>query len=138
MPNKWEREIEDLLRDKFDDEPTPLRPQPRPQRRRQPQGSFWRWVSALSPEKMMIYGVVCALAAYVFRSIFAPVALIFVVASVTFIAGAVAVSVLKRESPYVEKRWRGQVINLSPRRRPASFTWYRLRANLRRWLSRLR
>lgn len=143
MPDKWEREIEDLLRDKFggEEEPTPLRPPSRPRSRpqnRPPRSDFWRQVNALSAERLVVYGVVFALAAYLFRGFFGTATILLVLTSVSFIAGAVVVSVLKRESPYVEKRWRGQVINVTPPRRPASFTWYRLRAGLRRWLSRWR
>ncbi|MHB1005284.1 MAG: hypothetical protein ACYC3S_06515 [Chloroflexota bacterium] len=142
MPDKWEREIEDLLRDKFrDDEPTPLRPVRRPPRKAQPPRGPSEWrrrLAGVSSERLILLGVVFALAAYLFRPFFGTVTLLLVLTSVACILGAVVFSVLRHENPSVEKRWRGQPVNLAPRRRPTSFTWYRLRATLRRWLNRWR
>ncbi len=144
MSNKWEREIEELLREKFPDE-EPQRRAPRPPVRRseqrpprRPRRPWWQWLQGLSPERLMLYGLGLALAAYFLRPFLGFLTLTLALLSVACIAGAIVISVLKRESPYTERRWRGQVIELPTRRGPLSLTWRRWRNRLRRWLNRLR
>lgn len=139
MPDKWEREIEDLLRDKFDDDrstqiPPVNRPRSRPPRRAQGY-DFWKRINTLSTEQMLVLGIVFAFAAYISRFLFGPVALLLALTSAALIFGAVLLSVLRHENPQVEKRWRGQVIKMPRQQRPTSFAWYRLRSQIRRWLT---
>lgn len=142
MSNKWEREIEELLREKFDEqgEERPRPPikhvKPRPPRR--PRWNLWKWVQSLSPERLVLYGIALAIAAYFFRPFFGSATMLLALASVVLVAGAIVVSILKRESPYVEKRWRGQIIEMPTQQGPVSLKWRRLRRTLRRWLDRLR
>ncbi len=86
----------------------------------------------------MLYGITLALAAYFLRPFLGSLTLVLALLSVTCIAGAIVVSVLRRESPYSEKRWRGQLIELPTQRGPLSLTWRRWRNRLRRWLNRQR
>lgn len=141
MSSKWEREIEEVLRKKKfieEDEPAPP-PPPRPIRRREPRKSSGRWrraVQDLSPSRLMWYGLGLGAAIYVLRPLFGPAVLFLALASVALIIAAVVVSVMQRESPYVEKRWRGQVIELPSRQRPISFTWRRFVRNVQRFFGR--
>ncbi|MHB1417566.1 MAG: hypothetical protein ACYC1C_20150, partial [Chloroflexota bacterium] len=134
MPDKWEREIEEVIRKKYRDEGGPRYQPPRRQEPRRPRRNWLASLNSLSPERLLVYGVVMALAAYFARMFFPGAAFFLVLASVVLIFGAVAISVLKHESPYVERRWRGRTVEPPSRPRPVNYSWYRFRHNVRRWL----
>jgi hypothetical protein len=135
MSNKWEREIEDLLRKKYsDDEREP--PPPTPLKRRDPQkppkNDWRRLLHNLSASRLVWYGLGLAIASYVLRPFFGPAILLLALASVGLIVAGIFVSVVQRERPYVEKRWRGQIVEMPRRPGPLTLLWRRLTSFWRR------
>ena len=134
MSSKWEREIEELLRDKFDERG---RRSPRGGGRPPKRGTDWqRWLRTLSPERLLLYGLGLAFIAYLLRLFSSGAGFLVALVSVLLIATSIVLSIRQRERPYVEKRWRGQLIQL-PRRQ--SWWVYQLRAarnHVNRWLKR--
>lgn len=136
MSSKWEREIEELLHDKFEDKPRPLpRRNGRPPRRR-PDGDWRGPPRNLSPERLMLYGLGLAVASYLLRPLLGGFTVWLALVSVGLIAASLVLSVMNRESPYVQKRWRGEIIQLPRQQSWLSYQWRRLLFSLRRWLGR--
>lgn len=136
MPSKWEREIEELLHDKFEDRPVPTPRRERRPARRRSDGEWRRQLQGLSPQRLMLYGIGLAVASYLLRPFLGGLVPLLAVISVGLIVAAIVVSVMQRESPYVQKRWRGEIIELPRRQGWLTYQWRQLRFRVRRWLGR--
>ncbi|MHB1133331.1 MAG: hypothetical protein ACYC4L_13230 [Chloroflexota bacterium] len=137
MSSKWEREIEELLRDKFEERGRGLpRRDGRPPKRGPSGGNWRRWLQSLSPERLLLYGLGLALVAYLLRGFGGGAGFLVALASIIMITASIVLSVRHRERPYVEKRWRGQVIHLPRRQSWWVYQWQAARNRINRWLTR--
>lgn len=84
----------------------------------------------------MVYGLVVIVASWFLRFFAGGLSFWFGIVGVVLIMLSLLFSVLNRESPRVEKRWRGQVVRLPRRRSWLEYEWLRLRNTLNRWLGR--
>jgi hypothetical protein len=136
VSSKWEREIEELLRDKFEDKPRRLPGRDGRPPGRRPQRDWWRWLRNFSPERLMVYGLVVIVASWFLRFFAGGLSFWFGIVGVVLIVLSLLFSVLNRENPRVQKRWRGQVVQLPRRRSWLEYQWLRLQNTLSRWLGR--
>lgn len=127
MRRRYEREIEELLAhmEKF----LPEKPAPQRRERIRPwfghfEGVFSSWWHRLSAQQLMLFSFLLVVVAFFLRFSVPTVAYFIGLAGAFLFVIAFALSFLKR-GPYREKRWRGEVIDLSP--------WGN---RLSRWLSR--
>jgi len=123
MPDRIEREIEDILK-KLDDlpdkgqKPIPFRQRPKPRASSKAQGWFGKSLARLSLNQIMLYALIAVLVAFFLRSL--PFASWVMIGALVVLATAFVMSMRNggRSSSTggggTEKRWRGEVIDLSP------------------------
>lgn len=139
MSNRYEREIEELLKRMEGGREGSPRPEPLPRRRPHRTSRveaflhrIWRGFLRSSPiEQFMIAGVVLALLSAVLQTFSARAAFYAGVISVVLFVLALTISVVSRRRGGLgtEKKWRGRPMNA----RPSTPFWWLLLVQLRRW-----